>query len=155
MTASDSTPGTRKSTGCAKSVETASTFAKNTRMPSGIASVTMRFSPRRSCSVLSARAWAKTARRCTLTSLFCGDLEEHFLEGPAPGLQRGERHVDVPEMTRKVGDAIRRPRGPHNVFAGTIFHYVAVGEGECSPYGDDIEARRGREPDLVRDGVLG
>ena len=56
-------PGTMKSTGCAKSVETASTFAKNTRIPSGIASVTMRFSPRRSCRTVSARVCASSARR--------------------------------------------------------------------------------------------
>jgi len=41
----------------------ASTFAKNTRIPSGTASVTIRFSPRRSCSTSSARDCATIARR--------------------------------------------------------------------------------------------
>ena len=62
ITASDSTPGTRKSTGCLKSVGiVVSTLAKNTRMPSGTASVTIRFSPRRSCSTSSARDCATSA----------------------------------------------------------------------------------------------
>ena len=62
MTARDSTPGTRKSTALLKSVGmVVSTFEKNTRIPSGTASVTMRFSPRRSCSVSSARDCAASA----------------------------------------------------------------------------------------------
>ena len=65
ITESDSTPGTRKSTGSAKLVVIVSTFAKNTRMPRGIASVTIMFSPRRSCSMVSARACANNARRVT------------------------------------------------------------------------------------------
>ena len=65
ITDNASTPGTRKSTGSEKFVVTASTLAKNTSTPIGTASVTIAFSPRRICSVISARAWAVIARVLT------------------------------------------------------------------------------------------
>ena len=64
ITASESTPGTRKSTELLKPAGIVeSTLEKNTRMPSGTASVTIRFSPRRNCNISSARDCATSALR--------------------------------------------------------------------------------------------
>ena len=71
ITASASTPGTRKSTGSLYVVLTASTVEKNTRIPSGITNVTSRLSPRRTVSSISMRVWARIAfafMRLRLTS---------------------------------------------------------------------------------------
>ena len=67
ITASASTPGTRKSTGLASVVFTESTSVKNTRTPSGITSVTSRLSLRRTVSSSSILVCAVSAR--TLTPL--------------------------------------------------------------------------------------
>ena len=95
---SASTPGTRKSTGSAKSVVTASTLAKNTRTPIGTASVTIDVlaAPHLQRAV-SARACAAIARACSLVLPrgFGGDLQEHLFERTPAGLQRGERDVAV------------------------------------------------------------
>src|SRR5439155_14651272 len=155
MTASDSTPGTRKSTGWAKSVEIASILAKKTRIPSGMARVTMRFSPRRSCSRVSARVCATRARRLTLPSLFRGDLQEDFLERSASGLQRGERDVRVAQEARELRDALRGTCGTYDVLSGAVLDNLAAIEAERAPDRDRVESRRSREPDLVRDGGLG
>src|SRR2546423_4966135 len=155
MTASDSTPGTRKSTGWAKSVEIASILAKKTRIPSGIARVTMRFSPRRSCSRVSARVCATRARRFTLPSLFRGDLQEDFLERTASGLQRGERDVRVAQEARELRNALRGTRGAYDVLTGAVLDDLAAIKAGRAPDRDRVESRRSRYTDLVRDGALG
>src|SRR5438552_12235977 len=155
ITASDSTPGTRKSTGWAKSVEIASTLVKKTSIPSGMARVTIRFSPRRSCSSVSARVCATSARRFTLPSLFRGDLQEDFLERTASGLQRGERDVRVAQEARELRNALRGTRGAYDVLTGAVLDDLAAIKAERAPDRDRVKSRRRREPDLVRDRVLG
>ena len=63
ITASASTPGTRKSMLLPLVTWTASTFEKKTRMPSGITRVTSRLSPRRTVIISSMRVCAATAWR--------------------------------------------------------------------------------------------
>src|SRR5262245_31282928 len=128
ITASASTPGTRKSTGCGSVVFTASTLVKNTRMPSGIASVTTRLSPRRSVRSNSTRVCAVTARAFTCTSslgLLAGQAEEHLLQRSLARPELAEQDVLVVQPCGELRDH-RRRRGhvddvlPRSRFAHTV-----------------------------------
>ena len=77
MTASDSTPGTRKSIGSPVIELSGFTLPKNTKMPIGMASVTRRLSPRRSVMASSNLVCAATAEPFTGHSVGCGRPGRH------------------------------------------------------------------------------
>ena len=90
-------------------VLTASTLAKNTRMPSGIDERTSRLSPRRSVSSSSTRAWRERPRASSAHASCSSPVSRRNTSSSErrPGAELGEPHVLVAQPDREVGDERR------------------------------------------------
>ena len=98
--------------GRARSLSTASTLEKNTRMPSGITSVTSRLSPRRSVSSSSMRVCAATRGAGSRPRPRRGQRGGRPLRATAPlRAQLAEPYVLVAQPDREVGDERRASLG--------------------------------------------
>src|SRR5215470_13164402 len=152
ITASASTPGTRKSSGCASVVFTASTWLKNTSTPSGIASVTSRLSARRTVSSSSMRVWATSARDLMGTgsrATLAGEAQEHVFERPGAGPQLAQEHAAVTQPLGEQRDHRRRGGHVDDVVAGPTLVHVFGRHAERAGEADEVEAGRGAEAGLV------
>ena len=109
-----------------------STLAKNTRMPSGIASVTIRFSPRRSCSIVSARACATSARRLhgyrASSAVICRKTSSSERRPACSAAS-----VTFASRRKHARSAMRSgvPARAHDVLARALLDDVAVGRGRA------------------------
>ena len=158
MTESARTPGTRKSSGSTKSVETTSTLAKNTMTPRGTARVTIAFSPRRSCRSSSARACAAIAREVTrppgvASAVIWRNTSSSERRPACNAAQR--RRCGRAGSTRDRRCSCRRSRRPHDVLPRRSSTTAPAAPPIAAESAYHVEAGLGGEPHFVRDRVTG
>src|SRR5689334_4325159 len=152
ITASASTPGTRKSTGSLYDVLTASTDEKNTRIPSGITSVTSRLSPRRTVSSISMRVCARIAfafMRPSRTAV-AGEAQEDVFERPAARAQLAQQRTLLGQPPGDGGQELGRRRSRDQVVARPHLAHRAGRKLQARREVVDLEPPDGGEGGLVR-----